>query len=111
MSLAVDPSPQKGGAFRGAIVAAILYGALAACLIAVGIRSGGEGQIGVMVWLVLSGLPLTLFGLAFDHARVSDLVVIAAIGEVQWVVVGALIGHWLARRFAKRSRVSREVSP
>ena len=108
MVTANSPAPkdrprQRSGALRGAIAAACLYGSLATVLIVLGIRTGGEGQIGVMLWLTLTGLPMTLFGLlAFDHAGVRDLVIITLIGELQWTVVGAYLGRWVGRRIAAR---------
>jgi hypothetical protein len=71
---------------------------VAATLVALGAHFGGEGRVSAMLALILTGLPLTLLGLAFDRGTLADLVILAFIGELQWTVVGALFGRWLDRR-------------
>jgi hypothetical protein len=98
MSLRTASGHRKRAVLWGALVGACVYAAVAATIVVVGVRGGGEGRISAMLALMLTGLPLTLFGLALGRATLADLVLLAIIGELQWTAVGALFGRWLDRR-------------
>ena len=102
------PQPKRRTALWGAVAGACVYGILAANIIAVGVRDGGEGRVGALLTLIVVSLPVSVVGVLLGHASVGQLVFLALLGVGQWTVFGYLLGRWLGRRAAaKRSRQAR----